>query len=499
MDRREAEALFPFIGHRYRPLSDLEVWGLPALTHSAFCRVTALGQQFIPEIATDMPRKGERDPIFVYVARHRSEFDYALLLCTLCQVGKYAITQAGDNLFIGPLDTYLRKKGAFKVLRFREGETKSFYHPKWIRNRICRTWSRLPLLPKALKSTPATLDRESYRELYHRYMVHLVREGYDLQIFPEYDWSASGKKRVGRSKTGLLNPFAPAVFASLLAAQEETGRPVFVVPVSVTYERVPEDTNIRRIQTVREYLSRKLHLGPAIGSAASYGFDFAYNLALCLPGFNLVPRPRRPAAVIHLGAPYRLCDPEGASGKAAEELHLALADLHPKGEPAPASEVQPAERAAAVAWERVGALEVPYVSQLVAYSALELLMAGEWHSLMRQVFGQEGGSDGYGEGLPESYTVPLGELRVRYEANYRKLCEGTGSIHEVVGLEGGPVPVEEALSEMDRIFSNRLLLNPIFDHDASSLVVNDLPTFVQYANHVLHLFRPPCPPTKEPS
>lgn len=492
MDPRELEALYPYIGHRYRPVTEFGGWVYTALVNSAFCRVTALGQQLVPEVATGMPRRHPGDPVFVYVGRHRSEFDYTLLLTTLFQVGKFALTQAGDNLFIGPLDPLLRAKGAFKVLRFKEGEVKTYYAPSWLKDSLRKQWAQVRGLRRLQRRKPVTITREGYRELYPRYIAHLVRGGYDLQIFPEYEWSASGKKRVGRSKTGLLNPFAPAVFEALLAAQEETGRPVYLVPVSVNYERVPEDTNIRRIQAVREYLARRLRMGHALGSAVSYIFDFAYNLALCLPGLNVVPRQRRPAAVVHLGAPYRLGDPVGEERARAEALHGALAALHARevGTP-PAASPSAAERAAAVAWDRVGALEVPYVCQLVAYSALEPLLGEGWHRLMRQVLGREGREAEYGEGLPESVEVSMADLEARYRANYDRLCAKERSIHEVVGLDGGPVPLREALAEMDRVFSNRLTVNPVFDREEGRLVIKDLPTFVQYANHVLHLFQPP--------
>jgi len=492
MDPRELEALFPYIGHRYRPITELGGWVYTALVNNAFCRVTALGQRLVPETASGMPRRRPGDPVFVYLCRHRSEFDYVLLLTNLFQLGKFALTQAGDNLFIGSLDPILRKKGAFKVLRFKEGEVKTFYHWGWKRDRLYRFWSRIPFLRRLLRRRPVSITREQYRELYLRYIAHLVRGGYDLQIFPEFDWTASGKKRVGRSKTGLLNPMAPAVFEALLAAQAETGRPIYAVPVDVNYERVPEDTNIRRIQLVREYLSRRLRLGHALGTALSYVFDLGYNLLLCLPGVNVVPRQRRPAAVVHLGAPYRLEDPSGSDRERAERIHRELETRGPRETGGASDEVTPAERAAALAWERVGALEVPYPCQLVAYSALEPLIGPGWHGLMRQVLGQEGREATYGPGLPETYSVPLSELRTRYERNYRRLCDADRCIHEVVGTAGGPLPLEEALAEMDRVFSNRLLVNPVFEHDGPVLLVKDLPTFVQYANHILHLF-----PSKE--
>jgi 1-acyl-sn-glycerol-3-phosphate acyltransferase len=488
MDDRELESLFPYIAHRYRPLTETGGWFYTALIHNGFSSVTVLGLRLLPEIAVGMPRKNPDEPIFVYVARHRSEFDYALLLAALFKQGMFATTQAGDNLFIGPLGPFMAKRGAFKVLRFKEGETKTFYHWGWKRDRFYKMWAKIPVLRKALRKKPVVLTRQDYRRMYALYIRHLVREGYDIQVYPEFEWSAKGKKRLGRSKSGLLNPMAAAVFESLLDAERATGRPVFIVPVNVNYERVPEDTNIRRIQAVREYLARKLRLGNAIGNAVSYSFDFVYNILLCLPGVNIVPRARRPATIVHIGEPYRLAPPEGEDLARATAQSAMISSRYPDKEDG-REKPSEAELAANVARMKVGALEVAYPCQLVAYSALEPLMNEGWWTLMREVFGQEGKNAGYGPGLPDTYVVPLEELRRRYHDNFRFLSAKNFSIHEVAGPGGGPISLEEALGEMDRFFATRLLINPIFDWNEKELTVKDMPTFVQYANHIAHLFR----------
>ena len=488
MEDRELEALFPYIAHRYRPITETGGWFYTGLIHNAFSSVTALGLRLLPAVAVGMPRKRPDEPVFVYVARHRSEFDYALLLAALFKQGMFAVTQGGDNLFIGPLDPFMRKKGAFKVLRFKGGESKSYYHWGWKRDRFYRLWAKIPVLRRLLRRKPVVLNRHDYRQMYSLYIRRLVKDGYDIQVYPEFEWSAAGKKRLGRSKSGLLNQMAPAVFESLLEAQEAAGRPVFIVPVNVNFERVPEDTNIRRIQAVREYLARKLRLGNTIGNAVSYSFDFVYNILLCMPGVNIVPRPRRPAAIIHVGEPYRLAPPRGEErARAAADCALIASRYPDKSDGR--DESSDAGLAAAAARMKVGALEIAYPCQLVAYSAIEPMMDERWWGLMRQVFGQEGKNTGYGPGLPETYVVQIEELRRRYHENFKFLSQRNFSIHEVAGPGGGPIPLEEALKEMDRFFATRLLINPIFGWNEKELVVKDVPVFVQYANHVAHLFR----------
>jgi len=289
MDKEDAERFFPFIEQRYKPMSDKESAFFTKLTMSAFSKVDVKGEHWLDMVPKQMPRRLEREPIFVYIQRHRSEFDYALLLTHLQSQGSYAITQAGHNLFIGPLDEFLRKKGAFKVLRLRENEIKTFYDSHWLKDKLHKFGKKLNLS----EAEPVEFTKVVYRSVYQHYMQHLVEAGYDLQIFPGIEWSIGRdkkpKKNFGRSKTGMLNEFSPLIFSVLLEATKL--RPIVLMPVNISYERVIEDTNIERIKHIK-----KKH-----GSDLAYLYDGLYNFKKCSPF-----QKNKPQATINYGEPIVL-------------------------------------------------------------------------------------------------------------------------------------------------------------------------------------------------
>ncbi len=145
------------------------------------------------------------DTSVVLVSTHKSHLDYVVVPWILKhhqtpKGDRPLAIAAGDNLFkrIAKWDfnKILRKAGGYKIIRNPE--------------------------PSKKLSTTKTLLK---------YTAERMGEGDWFLIFPEK----------GRSYTGEVLPFDPAALDIFQKAEKHAGRQVFYVPLSISYERVPED------------------------------------------------------------------------------------------------------------------------------------------------------------------------------------------------------------------------------------------------------------------
>ena len=174
---------------------------------------------------------GER---LIFVPNHQSEYDWMMLQAYLTLNGIRAAVQAGDNLFIGPLDTFLRKCGAFMVIR----DQRAFYARHWFPNWVL----------KSLGTRPAVVTREQYNSLYLDQLKRVFdSDGLHLMVFPGYETDEfTGEVKYGRSYSGRLNPLSPLVFLAIRNALRDLHlEQASYVPVNISYERVPEDMVFR--------------------------------------------------------------------------------------------------------------------------------------------------------------------------------------------------------------------------------------------------------------
>jgi hypothetical protein len=179
-------------------------------------------------------RAGKR---LIFIPDHQSEYDWMLLQNKLYRSGVRTAIQAGDNLFVGPLDPILRGCGAFMSVR----HERSFYSTHWIYD----------LLARFLGQRPIHITREQYSRLYPKQLARILgREGYDLLVFPGYETDPyTGQVKYGRSYSGLFNPLSPYVFITVSKVLKSLGLgDAEYVPVAVTYERVPEDILFREFK-----------------------------------------------------------------------------------------------------------------------------------------------------------------------------------------------------------------------------------------------------------
>ena len=130
----------------------------------------------------------------VFVPTHKSYFDYLILNYILYREKvTVPLVAAGDNLDFFPLSPVLRKMGAF-----------------FIRRKI--------------------QNDEFYKKILTTYLEQIVTAGYNIEFFIEGGRSRSGMVRSPR--TGMLKMLAEITKA--------TNRKLYIVPVSITYEKLKE-------------------------------------------------------------------------------------------------------------------------------------------------------------------------------------------------------------------------------------------------------------------
>jgi 1-acyl-sn-glycerol-3-phosphate acyltransferase len=130
----------------------------------------------------------------VFVPTHKSYFDYLILNYILYREKvTVPLVAAGDNLDFFPLSPVLRKMGAFFIRRQIQND-------------------------------------EFYKKILTTYLEQTVTAGYNMEFFIEGGRSRSGMVRSPR--TGMLKMLAEITKA--------TNRKLYIVPVSITYEKLKE-------------------------------------------------------------------------------------------------------------------------------------------------------------------------------------------------------------------------------------------------------------------
>ena len=214
----------------------------------------------------------------VFIPNHQSEYDWIILQTVLVENGVKAAIQAGDNLFIGPLDPFIRHCGAFMAIR----DERAFYSHHWYSEWFFKLLGRKPLV----------VTRETYGKLYLKQLERVLGDdGLHLIVFPGYETDPySGEVKLGRSYSGLLSPLSPIVFAGISRAAQgipECSDAVYV-PVNISYERVPEDILFREYRAI----TRRSKI-------AKYVYDHYYTFVKA--PLSRAVRRRQTRVVLHFG------------------------------------------------------------------------------------------------------------------------------------------------------------------------------------------------------
>ncbi|MCX8043420.1 MAG: 1-acyl-sn-glycerol-3-phosphate acyltransferase [Desulfobacterota bacterium] len=258
MERPEKiQDYFPYVAHRLKNKSyRREARLCTLLSRRLFSDIEVIG--FDPLVRQRRAELEHGDhTVNIYIARHLSEFDWQELQRIFGEADMMATIQAGDNLFIGPLDPILRHYGGFKVFR----EEVRLFSPNWLAqlwfSMLDRLWQR-KAIRKVLtalgmkRRQPLIVDQMLARDIYVAYLYHLIHEeGRDVLIFPEYTKTQDKKIKYGRSYSGRLLEFTPLVFKLLRDINKKTHRKIQIVPVHLSYERVVEDQTFRTLEKMK--------------------------------------------------------------------------------------------------------------------------------------------------------------------------------------------------------------------------------------------------------
>ena len=327
---RNIEDYFKFVFHNIKDKDyNLEKKICDFITRRIFDRVDVIG---LDEIAAQRKQEdiaGNRT-VNIYINRHLSEFDWFEMQRVLANVNMVTSVQAGDNLFIGPLDPLLRHLGGFKVFR----EDVNLFSSHWLSHGIYKfldtllKWNLLFSIYSFFcfkRPCAITIDKTLAKDIYVAYLNHLITvEGRDILMFPEYIKNSDKTIKYGRSYSGALLDFTPFLFKLIKGISKKTDINIQIVPVNLSYERVVEDQTFRTLERMKAHRFLK-HF--------TYICDYIFNYT------HWMFQGKKGRVVIKFGTPIPL--------KKKIDFRIRLHDE---------------------ARKRVGALQTVFPSQIVAYS-----------------------------------------------------------------------------------------------------------------------------------
>jgi len=232
MKRLSEKRLFKLLHHKWdkRTLTRMAVLCEQYVFKGCFSRIDIEG---LGEVKKKV-RAGTR---LIFVPNHQSEYDWLILQDRLFRERIRTAIQAGDNLFIGPLEPLLKKCGAFMSIR----KEWHYYSSNWV----------LAMILRLLGTKPIVVSKEQYTRLYPKQLQRILgEEGYNLLVFPGYETDPfSGEVKYGRSYSGEFNPLTPHTFSVVSRVLRDIGvSEAEYIPVNITYERVPEDILFREFK-----------------------------------------------------------------------------------------------------------------------------------------------------------------------------------------------------------------------------------------------------------
>ncbi len=294
---KNIQEYFKYVTHRMKDNDyRLEKKVCNFVSKRLFAGIDTYGLDKIASQRRQEERAGKKT-INIYVGRHLSEFDWQEIQRVLAHQNMMTSVQAGDNLFIGPLDPLLRHLGGFKVFR----EEATIFSENWIADTIYRWIDRLwksKACGKALSALhfprrkPVKIDKTLAKDIYLAYMNQLINvEGRDILVFPEYIKNSDKKVKYGRSYSGELLEFTPLLFKLLRDINKNSERQIQLVPVNVSYERVVEDQSFRTLEKMKTKRFRK---------NLTYVWDYFFNYT------HWLVQKKKGRAVIKFGEPVQL-------------------------------------------------------------------------------------------------------------------------------------------------------------------------------------------------
>jgi len=156
-----------------------------------------------------------KTPVFI-LPNHISNADHIPICFAINGFsGLHPVIAAGSNLFRGVSNWIMPRVNAYKIRREHLGrDSRWFQNLKWFHNPV-------------------------YRQVHRKYLHYLWDHNEPFMFYIEGTRSRDG--RIGKPKTGIMEDLADYV--------KNTGRQVYLVPVSLSYTIVPEDVDIEASRT----------------------------------------------------------------------------------------------------------------------------------------------------------------------------------------------------------------------------------------------------------
>ncbi len=317
-EEKKIEDYFKYVCHHLKDKEySFEAKFFDFVARRLFARTEIVGLDELVQQKRSEEAAGKKT-ITIYIARHLSEFDWQEIQRILAIDNIMACVQAGDNLFIGPMDPLLRHHGGFKVFR----DEAKLFSDYWLTHSfyvlIDILWKQKPLrkIFNALglkRKKPLVINANLARDIYTAYIKQLIEvEGRDILMFPEYTKTDDGKTKYGRSYSGKLLEFTPLLFRMLRDLNKKTDIKLQFVPVNVSYERVVEDQMFQKLEEMKSHRFKKRF---------TYLVDYFFNYT------HWMYQRRKGMVAIKFGKPIALRKKMDFKVRLHEELRKKVGEL----------------------------------------------------------------------------------------------------------------------------------------------------------------------------
>jgi glycerol-3-phosphate O-acyltransferase len=188
-----------------------------------------------------------------YASLHKSHFDYIVLCYLMFTEGlPYPRPLSGNNLFKGPIAALMEKKTKVNI----------------------RKWGAISMERGGMVSRNLAI--------LCRHLEELLKNGKSVLFFPEMEVKENGRNtfiKTGRSYTGQVRTFAPALFGPAIQATRN-GSLVYVIPISVAYDFIAEDRYFKNLSQavllMHGYGKMQQFLGEALYLLTESAFFFRF-------------------------------------------------------------------------------------------------------------------------------------------------------------------------------------------------------------------------------
>jgi len=247
--------MFPLIAHDYNEIGPIEEMVYRLAMGNAF-NTRVVGLEAIKRFRRENPNCA-----ITFKPNHLSEADFVVLGVLFRRNGLRVLMEGGDNLFIEEIDIFQDVLPAMLNPDFQKlAESHRLSIAQYLSRRGAFKVFRHPVTLKQPDGTEVKLGRKEILSLSRAYRQHLVESKEMYLTFPGFSTIRSGLLdllkmdgiKTGRSYTGRIDGFHHLPFQMDIEAAVDSEVDVYIVPVSLAYERVLEDENFQELTRMHE-------------------------------------------------------------------------------------------------------------------------------------------------------------------------------------------------------------------------------------------------------